>query len=966
MAKFIKSTLPKIISRANKDISAIIESDLVSESNLLKKLVDHVAKSNKKIAKERDKRMQETRDKIDQYDSQVAKLNEEIDAIDHETLIRQLNQMLKTKDDVFHAKQALRFYEASKSPKTITLLQDQTRQIQEDLINAFQEIANNTANFTSSSGQFYHYIHHQAKQITNNMVDEYITKMEAIQKAANSLEEHKHRLFQHEKSIEAQRTTLFKTLREESILKDVTLYTASSDEEIDQHIESEFSKKKEALEEAITSLEENYNIEQGRIKDAFFTYEQEIAKELHEKHEEQIASEAAMQEDIKEELKNIKFSIMEAEKHEDYRQVKSLIRKYDKVEQSLNRSQTAKVEEELDRLTSKEHQATLQKLYQLEQAYIKEKMDKELELALLNIYHTQDKHNFLLQTDFEQLQKDQATFKDLYANIKGFYAFYKDAKIQTIQQRYDIRKLELDILKNHEQSKLSFIKDLEGFVDTLTKQLNEYMFKIKSLEEDKYAKIVDAIYHIKQSLLKIDVEKQLITIDHRIMNRQNERLIQSEKEQDEKEQKVIALEAQIEVALKEKELQLIKVKSLYEYEKRLAEEQVSRISGGIDVNDAFVKTTLENQLLFAEQQIKCAHGEYDIRLESIALTKEQETSYAMQKLEQYKHHYDQEIEKLTQIKKDKLEDLDYKMMLFTSASDQRKFLKQKEELQEEIDQKIADIHKQIEQDERITRYQQMIDKANTRFDKAKNDAEQLRDQTINSFQELYDKTKEKYDDLEETSHSEESKNLTPVLNNQALSKAHERLEQATKEAEDFYQERIKEPSNLIEQYRQEIEQITTSYDDDEFIVKQTGLKEELKEEFQNNKQAIKDISIEEKETFQISFQEKAIESLNKDQYLRSKEDIEQNYKDLALAEEKRMQAMEHELHQVLQSELQSIDKTITHYDRSFQRLIKSYKSYLKMASKGIQKQVKEVKKEAQKQLKAALSDAKKNVDLKKA
>ena len=966
MAKFIKSTLPKIISRANKDISAIIESDLVSESNLLKKLVDHVAKSNKKIAKDRDKRMQETKDKIDQYDSQVANLNQEIEDIDHETLLRQLNQMLKTKDDVFKAKQALRFYEASKSPKTIALLQEQTERIQKDLLEVFENITARSFQFTSSANQFFTYVHHQASLVTNRMVEEYIEKTESIRKEANALEERKKALFTNEKNIENQRNTLIKTLEDSSLIQGLTLYNASSDADIDAQIESEFAEKKEALEQSILKLEEDYNNEQRAIKDAFFDFEQNISKELHEQHQEQIAKEATMHEDAKEELKNIKFNIMEAEKQQDYRKVKSLIRTYDRIEQRLSSSEISKVEDELEALTTKEHQATLQKLYQLEQSFIQDKMDKELELALLNIYHTQDKQNYLLQSDYDQLQKDQAMLKDLFINVKGFYGFYKEAKFETIKQRYELRLAELDILKNHEQSKITFMNDIEDLTSKLTDQLNKYIAKIKDIEESKYADTIDAIYQIKQSLLKIDLEKQMITIDHRIMNRQNERLIQSEKEKDQKEQKIISLEAQIEVALKEKELQLIKVKSLYEYEKRLAEEQVSRISGGIDVNDAFVKTTLESQLLFAEQQIKCAKGEYDIRLESIQLTKEQEISYAMQKLEQYKHHYDQEIEKLEKVRTDKLEDLDYKMMLFTSASDQRKFIKQKEELQTDIDQKIQDIEKQIAQDERITRYQQMIDKANSRFDLAQKDAEQLRDQTIESFQSLYDKTKEKYDELEESSHSEESKNLTPVLNNQALSKAHERLEQATKEAEEFYQERIKEPKLLIKQYTDEIEHLTTSYEDDEFIVKQSALKEELKQAFIENEQTLIELANQDKEDFQTTLNELHISSLDKEAFLRTEEDINHNYASLHKEEEKRMQDQKQDLEHLLKDEIQTVDKTIAHFDGQFQSLIKNYKAYLRMASKGIQKQVKEVRKEASKQLKAALADAKKNIDLKKA
>ncbi len=63
-------------------------------------------------------------------------------------------------------------------------------------------------------------------------------------------------------------------------------------------------------------------------------------------------------------------------------------------------------------------------------------------------------------------------------------------------------------------------------------------------------------------------------------------------------------------------IQLIKVKSLYENERGLAEEQVERINIGVQVNDAFVRTTLKNQMLFAQQQIHASASEYDIRVET--------------------------------------------------------------------------------------------------------------------------------------------------------------------------------------------------------------------------------------------------------------------------------------------------------------------------------------------------------------
>ena len=116
---------------------------------------------------------------------------------------------------------------------------------------------------------------------------------------------------------------------------------------------------------------------------------------------------------------------------------------------------------------------------------------------------------------------------------------------------------------------------------------------------------------------------------------------------------------------------------MYENERGLAEEQVERINIGVQVNDAFVRTTLRNQMLFAQQQINAADSEYDIRVESIALTNSQEVKYANKKIEYYRQRYEYDKNKLTKELDDKIEDLSYKLILFTGD-------KEHKEIQEKV------------------------------------------------------------------------------------------------------------------------------------------------------------------------------------------------------------------------------------------------------------------------------------------
>jgi len=119
MAKSFNSSLPKVISKANRDISTIIESDIASESRILKNLVDQVLKANLEVKKKNNARITETKRRITELDSEIANLNITIDDVDRDTVIRQLNEMIHTENNIFNAKQEIRFFDNEKAQEKI-------------------------------------------------------------------------------------------------------------------------------------------------------------------------------------------------------------------------------------------------------------------------------------------------------------------------------------------------------------------------------------------------------------------------------------------------------------------------------------------------------------------------------------------------------------------------------------------------------------------------------------------------------------------------------------------------------------------------------------------------------------------------------------------------------------------------------------------------------------------------------
>ena len=111
MAKSFKSSLPKVISKANKEISTIIENDIAKESELLKNLVDQVLAANMEVKKQNNLRVTETRRKLQELDIEIDELNKSIDLVDRETVLEQLNGMIDAENKIFSARQEIRFFE---------------------------------------------------------------------------------------------------------------------------------------------------------------------------------------------------------------------------------------------------------------------------------------------------------------------------------------------------------------------------------------------------------------------------------------------------------------------------------------------------------------------------------------------------------------------------------------------------------------------------------------------------------------------------------------------------------------------------------------------------------------------------------------------------------------------------------------------------------------------------------------
>lgn len=961
MAKLFKSSLPKVISRANRDISTIIENDIANESLILKNLVDQVLAANIEVKKKNNKRITETKRKLLELDIEIDELNKSIDLVDRETVIEQLNQMIDAENKIFKARHEIRFFENEEAPTRL----DNLNRIYKQLDTSIDKISEIEAPFVDVLEENNELLFDKQLDITNEIL-QYITalndhKRTFIKTSKEGFEE----LYVRIDNIEMQ---FFDFIKQEvsqfSLLSESTESIFSSednDDELTKKINEDHIIKVDSINEAINQIKVTYKETHQSTIDQYQQYEDGVKEKYHLQNQNGLLKEQEDLEKKEDELQKIKLLIIDAEKKEDFKKVQKLLKEYDKVE----RTKKSKVTDETDKLFQTEiKKPKIKAIKQLEQLEIKQATDlnkQELELELERINFEESKILFKIKTDFLGLQTDM----DLNARKIGALELFLNEKqavvIELYKYKLDLRLQEIEVMKHNELLDNSLTVEYRALLLSL-KEIEFKRSKALLNNSNHHERIkIEQNYHVQKTIVDLKLNKELSDIDKLILKKQNESLIKIEKLKEEANSEMIYQESLIKIAKKERELQLVKVNSLYENERSLAEEQVQRIGLGVHVNDTFVKTTLENQLLFATQQIKCADSEFDIRIESISLTKDQELMYAQKKIDYYRQKYDYEKSKIVKERDDKLEDLNFKLLLFTEKKDN-------EELQEQVNNLVAkyqvlvdEIAEKEAQDEEIIRYEKVIDATEARATQAIDEAVALKEQTQTAFESLYFQTKTKYDQIKETNRTEETVGIMPLLNGTAVSSADSRLKQAISEADELFRERILGPETTINERKSFLLEMTSEKDITEFCDTQKGIK---KEKIENHKVQLDALELDRntnlenlsKETSLDIQLEVEIDHVKNLTPYRSDEEIKKEYGNVIANENDYISNQINSFNSYKVESLKSHQDILKLINKDLKAALAPYKKYIRSASRGLNQEKRELIRKNKRVLKKAQSE----------
>ncbi|AIO19125.1 hypothetical protein KQ51_01248 [Candidatus Izimaplasma bacterium HR1] len=973
MAKLFKSSLPKVISKANREISTIIENDIAKESEILKNLVDQVLAANLEVKKKNNQRITDTKRKLQELDLEIDDLNKSIDLVDRETVIEQLNEMIDAENKIFTARQEIRFFENENTPQKLKNLTsiytqlatsvDKTRNVEESYKNILHD---------SNSLLFDKEIE-TTNQVIKLMEELYDSKHQFVKDSIANMGELKQQIFE----TETQFNEYIKENIESSRLlqeKSTTTFTREDNAiELGEKITTNHKQTLETIQSKIELINLKFEQKQDDIIANYKKYENSTREKLEAKNVEKIASEKKLVKERTDELKNIRLLIIDAEKKQEFGKMQNLMKKFDKLE----KSKISKVSDRTDKLlTAQTKKTKLKTILQLENLELKRTSDinkQELNLKLEDVKFEEAKILYKIKSDYDGLHSDISINKEKMQNVTNLLNEQERVTKELYKLKNNLRVAELELMKQNELSD-----------NTLFDQFRELLKGLKEIEHKRILILqenvsnheiirVEQQFQINKTVHDLQLEKELSDIDKLILKKRNESLIRIEKIKEDANSEVIYQESLIKIAQKEHELQIIKVQSLYENERALAEEQVERINLGVQVNDAFVKTTLENQLLFASQQIRCSESEYDIRIESIALTKDQELAYANKKIDYYKQKYEYEKSKIKKELDDKLEDLNYKLLLFTDKEDNTKIQAQIDELTTRYGAMIDEIEHRENQDEEIKRYEKVIAAAEERAMQAANEALALKEQTTTAFEALYHQTKEKYELIEQTSHSEDTVGIMPLLNSSAISSADERLQRAIKEADELYNERISEPNKTINLTKQKLLELTKDEATEIFCNEQKVIKKqkisnhqvELEKLVSATKIAVANANAEIarlKENVKNRLEQDSSTQFDANLY-RDEVKIDSDYKVLVQKEQLFANERIKEVTSFKQTRITEQKRVFKDTNLWIKQALKPYRKYIRYASRGLNAEKRELTRKNKRILKKALAVASDNFEI---
>ena len=929
------------LSKANKDLALLIDEDLQKESELLQKLIKEVYDANQLVKDSHTKRVQETTDRLNALNKDIEALKKDIDEKDHSITIEQFNHLLKSRDDIFDALNTVRlfnheFFQNHPIKKQLTMIKTGFSEI----LKSHQSATTTFPMLEAIKPLATSYLE-ALDQKTNDYFQDHFLKDKSYLSIldAEEIDTHMNDLLQQYKA------TFNHFLKNQAHF----FSTSLDDQHIDDKLQSLYENTVGAVEKEIESAKAAFEEAFQALEDELKQLEEDTLKALKAQHKKRLDEEKAQRDSLQDDLKQLRFDIMSAEKRGDQKTLDQLLETYDKKQNQNLSLFEEKVKKMAQVKTRAKRKQLIRSQRDLELKHQDELYKLMLQLEIDKLKFSESKSLFKMREDQKAMEHDQKQLTVLKQNLKKAHQGF------TNYQKYILKFV--DAVENlwivqtskhvkHYLESIEFIDRLESTLKTIELKLMKTL-QLKTLQTRRFKENLD--HNLKSIALDLVFQNEMRSLLKKKTERENLGKVEHIRAQEDIKNDLIYQHALIEIAEKEHELQLLKIKSLYDNEINLTKSQTERLNVGIGVNETMVKTTVESQILFAKQQIKFAEKEYHVRLENIDYALSQELEYAQDKLRAAEQTY--LFDKNTRIKERdaKLEDIAYRLALFTEQKDRKRLKDQEEQIKKEYQTIIDAIDKAKLEDANIKRYQKQIDAANARAEKARGDALELKNRTIETFENLLKQSEIKLEEF----NAQKSKNLLPYIENEAAKTATIRYEEALKDAKDLLNEKIQEPKVTIAALEKQLSKLekVASVDLSEYTTQQQALKEKHQTALLALRSSLKDKldAIDQDEQVFIDKFEKSLPKEKQESELIKNQKL---YKATILNKLKTQEQVntvkQKQRYQTLeadkQSDLKTIENSITEMQKNLEETITSYQRYLKSATRSQQGKLREIKK----------------------
>ncbi len=939
------------------NLSKLIDEDLQKESQLLQDLIGDVVDANQKLKSAHQKRLEESQEKLRILNADISRLKKGINDKEHETSMKQLNALIDSKNKIFEALQSIRrenidsfvntrenisikhlettlFKTLKDTLASEDVLTPYAKQVQEPLLTFLTDFTDNLWAYFDMKAPLNQTLIQDLDAFNQTLHKTQTSMLESVSELTAVFND-RHHLFHSEQT------------------EDISL-----DERLNQTITNRITRLEEDEQNLKTTRDETLNDLDVKLQSIY----EDTLNDLTRKHQKKIKKETDAKSTLEDDIQQLKIKIIYAEKTGQEDTLKALLKTYNKRIKANQKLMSEKLEDKAQTLVKTQRKKLIKQAMNTEIDFERKRTALRFEKAKAQMAKQDSSELFKLKEDYQSLNKDKTFNQALVDYLKTVF----NAQLKLFEQAlsfmthmHEIMLDKHDMIIEQQISSATLIHELKNtYKDaqmTLSKALKLKYFEQRSLKK----KLLTAI---DKHSLTIKHHQTLAAYDKALTDTTKQTNIEQLGQQETIKNDMIYEQARIELADKEHELQLIKIQALYDSEMNLTKAQAERLDVGHDVNEAMVGTTLKSQINFAKQQLKYAESEYNLRLDNIDQALKREQAYAEEKLIEHQQPYKTDRLEFIKERDRKLEDLAYKLALFTEDKDKKALEAQQEAIKAQYREKLDEIDHLEKQNETVQRYQSHIDRAKKRASHAREDAKKIYEKTVETFESMLEVNEEK---LRQFKAQAEQTSLAPYIEQEATSTAKERLDEAIEEAKAMYEDKVKGPKARLKALKDKQDKLFTNAENqaeistieakkaDEQKAYQdhiTALEKQMAEalaDVENDKIAFLDKHHEKAKTIKTSNRPEISKKRLIKQHKQTKQHLKQTFKQEKTAQKNDYQKQ-------INTNMYTLDKQKQRLDAILEPTIKTYQQLLHKVTQSQSKREQAVKKSLEKDMRQTI------------